>query len=135
MAPLNPRPTSKPPLHPRPLSPHLQIFKIQITSLLSLGHRLTGIWLCISGFVWCTYLATWPFRLGTETVKDVGFSLFVWIFLGGFLLALFYHLLSGIRHLVWDLGRGFRLSQVYFSAWVVLGGTLVLTIGTLCFLI
>ncbi len=112
----------------RPLSPHLQVYRPQITSVLSITHRLTGALLSIgmAGLVaWLAAAAAGPESFAT--VRDIAGSwsgqviLFIWS------LCLVYHLLNGIRHLVWDTGRGLEMTSVRVSGWAVVGGTLILT--------
>lgn len=105
----------------RPLSPHLQIYKPQLTSVLSITHRMSGmvlgkgaglltIWLLLVAFAPMTadwilsYQETWVFRLVV--------AVFVW--------ALMYHGLNGVRHLFWDWGRGFELRTAMLTGWLVL---------------
>ena len=112
----------------RPLSPHLQIYRKQITSVMSILHRISGIVLSIGAFG----LAWWLLAAarGGETYADTAALLaspFGKLVLFGFSLALMYHLLNGIRHLLWDLGWGFRIPQVYRSGYTVIALTFVLT--------
>lgn len=116
--------------HPRPVSPHLQIYRPQLTSITSLLHRLTGIFLAIGILpLICWLIAA---AAGTEAFDQaqalagsiIGRSLlFLWT--GAF----FYHLLNGIRHLVWDAGWGYELTTTYRSGWTVLIGAVVLTLA------
>ncbi len=113
----------------RPISPHLQIYKPQITSVMSALHRLTGIALGVGTLLltwWLIALAAGPDSF--EVVQDFIGSVLGIIILIGFSWALFYHLCNGIRHLFWDLGRGFELSQVSASGWTVVIGSVVLTV-------
>ena len=113
---------------PRPLSPHLQIYRLQITSVLSILHRLTGIALTLGGVLvvwWLTAAATSPRYFGlVDGLLTTWLGLLV---LTGSLWALWFHTLNGVRHLVWDTGRGFDLDTVTRSGWVVVGGSVVLT--------
>jgi succinate dehydrogenase / fumarate reductase, cytochrome b subunit len=114
---------------PRPLSPHLQIYRWQLTSVLSILHRLTGIALALGAIL----LVTW---FGAAADGPAPFSKFQgflgsWIgllLLFGWSVALFYHLCNGIRHLMWDAGYGLELKSVYASGWAVLAATAALTI-------
>jgi succinate dehydrogenase / fumarate reductase cytochrome b subunit len=115
----------------RPLSPHLSVYRWQITNTLSILHRLTGVVLSL-GFallaVWLISAAMGPhayYIVQGLLVSPLGiFVLF------GFSVAFYYHLLNGIRHLVWDTGHGFELETVTLSGVIVLMGTLVLTVLT-----
>jgi succinate dehydrogenase / fumarate reductase cytochrome b subunit len=115
----------------RPLSPHLQVYKPQITSALSIFHRITGCALAVG-----TLLLVW--WLVAAATSDAAFAtvsmvLHSWIghlVLFGWTAALWYHFCAGIRHLAWDLGMGFELPQVHASGALVLGATAVLTLLT-----
>ena len=113
----------------RPLSPHLQVYKPQITSVLSILHRTTGVSLGVGTLL----LAWWLIAAAAgaeafETAQAFIGSVIGRILLFGFTIALFYHLSNGIRHLVWDAGYGFELSTVAKSGWAVLIATVVLTL-------
>lgn len=113
----------------RPLSPHLQIYKPQLTSVLSISHRIAGIALAAGMLLlvaWIAATAKGPdtfAMVGTFVRSPVGLVL-----LFGWSVALFYHLANGIRHLFWDAGYGFELPVAYRSGWIVLGTTAVLTL-------
>lgn len=112
----------------RPLSPHLQVYKIQITSLLSILHRGTGIVLFGGSFLW----AFWFMALasGPETYAQVQafiLSPFGLLILMGWSFSFFYHFCNGIRHLIWDLGIGYDMSTVRFSGWTVVTASILLT--------
>ncbi len=105
----------------RPLSPHLQVYRPQLTSILSIIHRGTGVMLAI-GTIFLTFwliAAAWgegPFNF----VQAFYGSWFGYLVLFGFSGCLFYHLCNGIRHLFWDVGLGFDMETVNRSGWVVL---------------
>jgi len=116
--------------HDRPLSPHLQIYRWQITSVLSILHRLTGVALAIGTLV----LVYWLIAAAMGVEEFATAQVLVGSFLGrlllfGWSLALFYHLANGIRHLVWDMGAGFELATATRSGWAVLVVTLALTLA------
>lgn len=116
--------------HPRPLSPHLQVYKPQLTSITSILHRITGIALS-AGIL---YLLSWLLAVaqGAEAfdrLQDFNGSIIGRLLLFGWSLAFFYHLLNGIRHLAWDAGFGFELPAAYRSGYAVLIGTVVLTLA------
>ena len=116
--------------HDRPLSPHLQIYRWQITSLLSILHRLTGIALAIGTLVLVYWLIA--AAMGVEefaTAQTLVGSFLGRLLLFGWSLALFYHLANGIRHLFWDIGVGFELATVTRTGWAVVVATLVLTLA------
>lgn len=112
----------------RPLSPHLQVYKIQMTSLLSILHRGTGILLYGGGIL----LALWLMTLahGPESYEKMQKFLLHplgLLILLGLSFSFFYHLCNGIRHLFWDIGMGYELSTVYRTGWLVMGSSAFLT--------
>jgi succinate dehydrogenase / fumarate reductase cytochrome b subunit len=113
---------------PRPLSPHLQIYRPQLTTVLSITHRAAGIALSVG-----TLLLVWwlvAAANGPEAYDSVQLFLGSWLgllLLLGWSLALFYHLCNGLRHLWWDTGHGLDLPSVYASGWAVLAATGLLT--------
>ncbi len=116
------------PVH-RPLSPHLQVYRPQLTSTLSILHRATGIALSVG----VLYLATWVVYASASPKTYALFQAFNTsilgrVFLGGWLFCMFYHLCSGIRHLIWDAGYGFELADAYRSGWIVVGVSAVATV-------
>jgi succinate dehydrogenase / fumarate reductase cytochrome b subunit len=112
----------------RPLSPHLQIYSRQITSVMSILHRISGIILAFGAFglTWWLLAAA---RGGDAWARaaELLASPFGKLALFGFSLALVYHLLNGIRHLLWDAGWGFSMPQVYRSGYTVVALTVVFT--------
>jgi succinate dehydrogenase / fumarate reductase cytochrome b subunit len=113
----------------RPLSPHLQIYKPQLTSVLSISHRVTGVALAVGTLL----LAWWLIAAaaGPDAFAVVQGFLGSWLgylILFGFSYALMYHLCNGIRHLFWDAGYGFELETVYKSGWATVGASVVLTV-------
>lgn len=112
----------------RPLSPHLQIYRPQWTTVLSILHRITGVGLGLGALLlvyWVIAAAAGPERFG-QAQALMG-SWFGYLILFGFSVALFYHLSNGIRHLFWDAGYGFELKSAYASGTAVLIATVVLT--------
>lgn len=113
----------------RPLSPHLQIYRPQLTSLLSFAHRLTGIASAAGlGLLlwWIAALARGPESFAA--FQSVAGSLIGRLMLLGWTWALFYHLANGIRHLAWDAGWGYSLPAAYRSGWLVLAASVALTL-------
>jgi len=113
----------------RPLSPHLQVYKPQLTSIMSISHRATGIALSIGTLL----LVWWLLALagGADSFATVqGFmgSWFGYLVLFGFSFCLMYHLCNGIRHLFWDAGYGFELEAAYKSGWATVYGACGLTV-------
>ena len=116
--------------HPRPLSPHLQIYRRQLTSVTSILHRFTGIGLAIG----LLYLVCWLTAAASgleafDQLQSFSGSIIGRLLLLGWTVAVFYHLLNGIRHLAWDAGWGFELPAAYKTGYAVLIGTAVLTIA------
>jgi len=114
---------------PRPLSPHLQIYRWQLTSVLSILHRATGIALSVGAIL----LVCWIGAAADGPEPFAAFQHFMASWLGLLLLfgwsaALFYHLCNVIRHLWWDTGRGLELKSVYATGWTVVVATGVLTV-------
>ena len=113
----------------RPLSPHLQIYRWPVTMLTSILHRATGI-VNAAGLVLITLFLAVTAR-GSEYFSVAHSLLSGWfgrLILFGFSLTLSYHLLNGIRHLIWDTGAGFGLKTARNSGLFVLFGTFVLTL-------
>ncbi len=114
-----------------PLSPHLQIYKPQLTSVLSITHRATGIGLSIASLLLCYWLIA--IANGAENYTAIlthiqrwyGITLIVAI-----LFSLYYHLLNGIRHLFWDIGAGLELATAYRSGYAVIIASVLLTAAT-----
>ena len=112
----------------RPLSPHLSIYRWPITMTLSILHRVTGVGLSVGFVVW----AAWLFGAASGPEAYAGLIAMLGTVVGKVLLigwsfAFFFHLSNGIRHLVWDIGRGFEIGQANASAWFVLLTSSVLT--------
>lgn len=115
--------------HNRPLSPHLQVYKPQLTSMLSILHRGTGVVLAVGTLLVTYWLAA--IAGGEESFNSANAILGSWfgkLVLFGWSWALFYHLSNGIRHLLWDIGFGFDLPTVYLTGKIAVGASFVLTI-------
>ena len=113
----------------RPLSPHLQVYKPNITTVLSILHRLTGIGIAAGVVVlvyWLNAAAYGPDAF--EYAQDLLATWFGKLLLLGWTWALFYHLCNGIRHMYWDAGRGLELQQVYMTGWLVVIASLGFTL-------
>ncbi|MDF1721523.1 MAG: succinate dehydrogenase, cytochrome b556 subunit [Minwuia sp.] len=113
----------------RPLSPHLQVYRPQITSMLSILHRGTGVTLA-GGLIlmlwWLVALASGPEYY--NYVMEIAGSIIGRLVLLGFSWALFFHLCNGLRHLYWDAGWGFEIESVTRSGYMVVIGATVLTV-------
>lgn len=104
----------------RPLSPHLSIYRPQITSVLSILHRLAGLALLAGAAALVWALAAAAAGPGPFAAVEAFFA--AWWGRGlllAFTLAFFFHLLNGVRHLFWDAGFGFELPAVRASGWTV----------------
>lgn len=114
----------------RPLSPHLQIYRPQWTTMLSILHRLTGIALAI-GLLMLTWflcaLASGPESFFTFT-NFAGSPLGVFMLMG-WSFALCYHALSGVRHLIFDTGRMLKIEQAEMAGKIMLATAILLTLG------
>jgi succinate dehydrogenase / fumarate reductase cytochrome b subunit len=117
------------PLHPRPVSPHLQVYKPQLTSVMSILHRISGVALSIGLlYMVCWLIAAAEGQEAFDRLQDFNGSFIGRLLLFGWSAAFFYHLLNGIRHLAWDAGWGFELPTVYKTGWATIIGAAVLTL-------
>jgi len=113
----------------RPLSPHLQIYQPQLTSVLSITHRATGLALAVG-----TVLLLWWLLAAASSADAFALAQAFWyswigrLLLLGWTWSLFFHLCNGIRHLCWDAGWGFEIKTVYLSGWIVVAASIVLTL-------
>ncbi len=115
----------------RPLSPHLQVYRPQITSMLSITHRATGVALSAGTLLLAWWLvATAASDAAYDTISTVLRSPFGLLLLFGWTASLWYHFCNGIRHLAWDAGYGFDLATTQRSGIAVLAATGVLTVLT-----
>jgi succinate dehydrogenase / fumarate reductase cytochrome b subunit len=122
--------------NPRPLSPHLFIYKWEITMVLSIVQRVTGfglffgtaliVWWLVAAAIGDTALAIVNFVAGSWVGQIVLF-LMVW--------ALYQHMLQGIRHFVWDMGKGFSVEGRYLFSWITMIAGIVLTLITFIFFV
>jgi succinate dehydrogenase / fumarate reductase, cytochrome b subunit len=115
----------------RPLSPHMQVYTPQITSILSIMNRVTGLAVSVGTLVlvwWLVAAASGPSAFATvQSFLASPIGLFV---LFGWTASLFYHLFGGLRHLAWDFGYGYELPQTHASGWAVVIATVVATVLT-----
>jgi succinate dehydrogenase / fumarate reductase cytochrome b subunit len=115
----------------RPLSPNIQIYRPQLTSVLSIANRITGVILSLYAVVlvaWLLAAAEGPHAYGAVQVVIQSWIGQILLFGGTF--SFFLHLCGGIRHLVWDAGYGFDLGAIYASGWTVVGASTALTLIT-----
>ena len=113
---------------PRPLSPHLQVYRLQLTSVMSIMHRASGAVLATGSLL----VALWLVALaaGAAVFNPIAAAMqhpLGQLVVFGYSLALVYHGLNGIRHLMWDLRIGLEIKQVYQSGYFVLVLTVLVT--------
>ncbi len=115
----------------RPLSPHLQIYKLPLTAMMSVLHRGTGVVISIG-----TLLLVWVLAkaaMGAEAFAWTQWLLSSWfgyLVLIGFTFSLYAHFCNGIRHLIWDMGYGFDVSKANTGAMISLITAVALTVLT-----
>lgn len=114
----------------RPLSPHLSVYKFKYTLLTSILNRFTGLGLTLGLLLltyWLTALSRGPEAYAKAlTLLTSGLAKVVYAAL---LVSFCYHLVAGIRHLIWDTGRGLERAQAYRSAWLVGIATVMLALA------
>ena len=107
----------------------MQIYRWQLTSVLSILHRLTGLALAAGTLLlvyWLVATAAGPAAFATA--QELVGSILGRLLLFGWTVALFYHLANGVRHLLWDAGQGFELRTAYASGWAVVIAALALSL-------
>ncbi len=115
----------------RPLSPDIQIYRPQLTSVLSITHRVTGIALSVGApllVFWLIAAASGP--QAYSAIQGILNSWLGLLLMFGWTFSFFFHLCNGIRHLVWDAGYGFELHTIYASGWTVVAASMVLTVAS-----
>ena len=113
----------------RPLSPHLQVYRWPVTMAMSIAHRVTGGALFF-GTLLLVYLliAAASGEHAYETASRIFGSILGRLVLFGYSFMLFHHMLGGVRHFVWDMGKGMEPGTRDMIAWATLGGSLALTV-------
>ena len=114
----------------RPLSPPLSIYRWPITMTLSILHRFTGVTLSVGLII----LTIWLVALSTgiaayEYIATLMQTVVGRLLLVSFSFMFFFHLCNGVRHLFWDVGKGFDIHHANISAWLVVLTTMLLTLG------
>lgn len=112
----------------RPLSPHLQVYKPQLTSVLSITHRGTGVFLSLGALLlscWLVGLASG--EVAFNNLQQHAATWYGKILLVAFAFSLYYHLANGIRHLFWDAGMGLEISTTYKSGYATIAASIILT--------
>lgn len=113
----------------RPLSPNIQVYRPQLTSVLSIANRITGVVLSVGAVVLVAWLiaaaaGSQPYAvIQGALASGVGQVLLV-----GATFAFFLHLCGGIRHLIWDTVHGYELRAIYTSGWLVVAASVALTV-------
>jgi succinate dehydrogenase / fumarate reductase cytochrome b subunit len=116
-------------LSKRPTSPHLTIYKPQISSTLSIFHRMTGVALYLSLLFISWWMISFVFYGECECVKQMMNSSPFLLVIMAFSYAVSYHLLNGIRHLLWDIGYGFSIESMNKTGWSVVMLSILITAG------
>lgn len=114
--------------HKQPISPHLSVYKWQVTNTLSILHRFSGVILFLAAFdlaIWFVsiVLGEGVYLLVTDLFSS-NIAIICWVLCT---LAFFYHFLNGIRHLFWDIGKGFENNEVTISGVIVFFSSILLT--------
>ena len=118
----------------RPTSPHLQVYRLPLTGIISITHRMTGVMLS-AGLIFFVYIVS-SLAGGSTTYAAMQDLMSVWLIrliYWGFIYALFFHLCHGVRHLIWDAGKSFNNDTLDHYAKIELGCSLVLTLITFIF--
>ena len=123
----------------RPLSPHLQIYKPQISSISSITHRITGVilYFAIIAISWYIFYYAYQINVGGDSIfSQCGILKYLLYPAAIFtIFALYYHFLNGIRHLFWDIGKGFDKEIATRNGIIILASSVLLTILTIGFFV
>ncbi len=118
----------------RPVSPHLQVYKLPLTGVISILHRMTGVLLSV-GLILIVYVL-YAVAGGSNTyaaMQDFMRPVLMQVIYWGFIYALFFHLCHGVRHIIWDAGKSFERDTLNRYAMIELGSSFVLTVITFLF--
>jgi len=119
----------------RPISPHKQVYKLPLTGIISITHRITGVLLSV-GLIFFVYIV-YVVAGGSNAYAAMQAFMSLWLMkmiYWGFIYAFFFHLCHGVRHLIWDAGKSFDRDMLNLYAMIELGCSLVLTLTTLIIL-
>ena len=118
----------------RPTSPHLQVYRLPLTGIISITHRMTGVMLS-AGLIFFVYIvsAVAGGEAAYAAMQDLMSVWLIRLMYWGFIYALFFHLCHGVRHLIWDAGKSFDRDTLDHYARIELGCSLALTLFTLIF--
>ncbi len=115
----------------RPLSPHLQVYRLPLTALMSISHRITGAGLAVGTILVAAFLiaaatgeAEYNYVMGLAGTLPGKIILFLWS------AALYFHMCNGVRHMFWDIGKNFNKAKAMRSNYYVIFSAIVLTVGT-----
>ena len=112
----------------RPLSPHLQVYRLPLTGIISITHRMTGVFLSLGIILIVSIFVILSQGEQAYSSLQISLNLFwVQILLWGFIYALFFHLCHGVRHLIWDAGMGFERDDMNRYAVIELIASVILT--------
>ncbi len=115
----------------RPLSPHLQVYRPQITSILSIFHRITGVGMAFGSIFFVYWIGAAAY--GAEAFAAATELMTSWLgitFLFGWTFAVYFHMCNGLRHLFWDMGKGFEQEQYHGSGKAVVVCSIILAVIT-----
>ena len=113
----------------RPTSPHLGIYRMQISSVMSIFHRMTGIMLFGALAIIAWWMIFWIFSKFNPDYINIVAS--CWIIKSASCIVsfgFFYHLCNGIRHLMWDVGKGFSIKELHITGWVAISVACIMTV-------
>ena len=119
----------------RPTSPHLQVYKLPLTGLISISHRITGV--LLSAGLLLVVALFYALSQGADSyaaMQGIANSWLITLVYWGFIYALFFHLCHGLRHLVWDVGEGFEPDKLNQYAKLELAAAFALTLATWIFI-
>jgi succinate dehydrogenase / fumarate reductase, cytochrome b subunit len=117
--------------HSRPTSPHLQVYQLPLTGIISITHRITGVLLSLGLLlVVALFYALSQGESAYAAMQAITNGWPIKIMYWGFIYALFFHLCHGIRHLFWDVGAGFEVGKLNHYAMIELAAALLLTLAT-----
>ena len=115
----------------KPLSPHLQVYKLPVTAILSILHRMSGVVLSLGIVLLVVILASAAWYVAGYEILQAMLSHWIGqLFLIAWTASLYLHLCNGIRHLFWDVGLGFDLQTTEQTAYLTIAGTVILTTAT-----
>lgn len=123
----------------RPLSPHIQIYKPQITSLTSILHRITGALLYFGVVAICIFISYYTYQINVLNNRYECDCLImksiIYIIISAWSFSIYYHFCNGIRHLFWDIGKGFDIKIAKRTGLIVFVMSFILTISSFAFVL